>query len=145
LAPLGPLDGLFLRGDVEDPEAAEQLLGLTVRPVGDDGRLGGVVDDNAQVPVIETLRGDQDAGRDQLVVEPPHGVDDLGEVDVLVGGVGLIGRAHDQHVLHGLLLLCPGSPSDPLMHGSNGGTIESTSPRTNSVDRLRSEAVLFWL
>ena len=29
--PLGPLDGLLLRGDVEDVEAAEQLLGLAVR------------------------------------------------------------------------------------------------------------------
>src|SRR5690606_9892245 len=27
---LGPLDGLLLGGDVEDPEAAEQLLGLAV-------------------------------------------------------------------------------------------------------------------
>ena len=51
--PLGPLDGLLLRGDVEDLVAAEQLLRLAVRAVGHDGRLGGVVDDDALRRVVE--------------------------------------------------------------------------------------------
>ena len=61
--PLGPLDGLLLRGDVEDVEAAEQLLRLAVRAVGDDGRLAGEVDDDALGGVVETLRRQQHAGR----------------------------------------------------------------------------------
>ncbi len=107
--PLGPLDGLLLGGDVEDPEAVEQLLGLAVRPVGDDRRLRGVVDDDAVLRVVEPLRGDQHAGLDQLVVELAHRVQDLVEVDVLERVPRLVGGPHDQHVLHRLAPLVPGS------------------------------------
>ena len=124
--PLGPLDGLLLRGDVEDPEAAEQLLGLAVRPVGHDRRLRRVVDDDALGGVVEPLGGDQHAGRDHLVVEPAHGLEDLVEVDVLERREGLVGGPHDQHVLHGCLLCVVGSRADPLTHRSNGDNARST-------------------
>src|SRR6476646_10593784 len=36
--PLGPLDGLLLRCDIKDVVAGEQLLGLSVRAIGDNRR-----------------------------------------------------------------------------------------------------------
>src|SRR5690349_24944150 len=44
---LGPLDRVLDGGDVDQVEAVEQLLGLAVGAVGDDGRLAGEVDDDA--------------------------------------------------------------------------------------------------
>src|SRR6476619_971162 len=42
--PAGPVPGRLLVGHIDDREAAEVLLGLDVRPVGEDGRAAAAVD-----------------------------------------------------------------------------------------------------
>src|SRR5690242_21647628 len=52
-APRGDLQGLVQVGRLDHPEAAELLLGLGVRAVGDDLGAGGVVDDGGAARRLE--------------------------------------------------------------------------------------------
>src|SRR6478672_10188824 len=76
---LCPLDGFLLRRDIENVVAAEQFLGLAVRPVGDNRCLAGKVDDDTFVRIVQTLGRKEDTGTDQLVVELAHALQDLVE------------------------------------------------------------------
>src|SRR5690606_21864611 len=74
---LGPLDRLLLRGHVDHVEAAEQLLRLAVRTVGDHRRLTAEVHHHALGRVIQPFDGDEHARLDQLLVEPARYLEHL--------------------------------------------------------------------
>jgi hypothetical protein len=67
--PLGPLDRLLLRGDVEQEEAPEQFLGLAVRPVRDHRGLAAEVDHDALARIVQPFRHEENAGLDHLLDE----------------------------------------------------------------------------
>src|SRR5215213_4458935 len=102
--PLGPLDRLLFRGDVEQEVAPEQFLGLAVRPVRDHRDLAAEVDHDALVRIVQPCGRDVDAGleqvRDELAGRGHHLVD-VGHH----GRVRLVGAPHDQHVLRHRVLL----------------------------------------
>ena len=56
--PLGPLDRLLLRGDIEQEEAPEQFLGLSVRPVRDHRGLAAEVDHDALARIVQPFGRD---------------------------------------------------------------------------------------
>src|SRR5256714_857762 len=68
--PLSPLDCLLFRGDVEQEEASEQLLGLAVRPVRDHRGLAAEVDHDALARIVQPFCGEENAGLDHLLDEP---------------------------------------------------------------------------
>ncbi len=57
--PLGPLDRLLLRGDIEQEEAPEQFLGLSVRPVRDHRGLAAEVDHDALARIVQPFGRDE--------------------------------------------------------------------------------------
>jgi len=97
---LGDLDRLVHRLGVEHRVAAEHLLGLDERPVGDAGRPHGP----GRLRPLELVAGAQLAGRAPLLVPGA----DLGEPGVELGAARcrLVRGVHDQHhVLHARLLV----------------------------------------
>ena len=67
--PLGPLDRLLFRGDIEQEVAPEQFLGLAVRPVRDHRGLAAEVDHDALARIVQPFGRDEHAGLDQLLDE----------------------------------------------------------------------------
>ena len=63
-------------GQLEDPEAADPLLGLGERAVGDDRLGAGVVDGGRDVDRLETAAEHPDAGVHHLLVDRVHGLED---------------------------------------------------------------------
>src|SRR6266481_1370879 len=77
---LQPLDRLFLRLALPEPEAGDQLLRLGKGPVGDSALLAVEAHPRAVLAGVQALARQHHAGLDQLLVELPH----LGQ-DLLVG------------------------------------------------------------
>src|SRR5271170_1426524 len=71
-ATLDPLDGLFQRLDLPDPEAGDELLGLGEGAVDDGTRLAGEFDACAFGAGMEAIHGEHDASLDELFVELAH-------------------------------------------------------------------------
>ena len=125
-----------LRRDVEDPVAAEQLLGLTVRAVGHDRRLRRVVDDDALGSVVEALGRDQHAGRDHLVVETAHRLEHLFEVERSSNAAYASSVARMISMYFTVLSCAVAGPrSDPLTRRSNGRVRPDRHSGTNSSRR----------
>lgn len=140
---LRDLDRLIHGPDVEDRVAADDLLGLDVRPVGDPGgpHCPGGVRGLELGPSVGQL-----AGRAHLLVPGP----DLGEplpVGLVLGQA--LRRVHDQHhVLHcgSLRSRCParhpltahherGTPAPDTDHEENGSRGKIVTPRRRSAPR----------
>jgi hypothetical protein len=68
-AALDPLDGLFERLDLPEPEAGDEFLAFGEGAVGDDAVLAGEVDAGAFGGGVKTVVAYQDSGFQELVVE----------------------------------------------------------------------------
>src|SRR3954471_23932005 len=102
-APLGPLDGLFHRPDLPDPEPRHQLLRLGEGTVGHRA-LGPIeVDPLAELAGLEPVTGKHDPRLDQLLVEPSHlfehllGAFHLQRIRLCFRLLGSLHQHHDPH------------------------------------------------
>src|SRR3954468_15452323 len=100
---LHPLEHLLAGGDLQDPEARDELLGLGERPVDDRGPAVLVEPDAGALGAgQEPLAGEHHTRLDQLLVVGAH----LGEL--LLGrhaaALGLVAGLDDHHVTHRSLL-----------------------------------------
>lgn len=92
-----PLDRLVLRGDVDDPVAADDLLGFGERPIGDRHLAARAGDAGALCARVQSVQSQEDAGLGQLLVIGIHSPDCLGiRHPVLVLDVG----KHEEHEAH---------------------------------------------
>src|SRR3954447_26995297 len=67
--PLGPLDRLLFRGDIEQEEAPEEFLGLSVRPVRDHRGLAAEVDHDALARIVQPFGREENAALHHLLDE----------------------------------------------------------------------------
>src|SRR5688572_17215439 len=70
--PLHPLDRLFLRFYLDEPEAGDQFLRLGERAVDDRALVPGKLHAGALRARMQPLAGQHDTRLRQLLVEPPH-------------------------------------------------------------------------
>ena len=102
--PLGPLDRLFPRSNLDDPVAADHLLGFGERPV-DHGALGAAeLHPHAFCDRREAVDVEQHAGALQLVVVTAHRFELRRVGDAGVRGGGGLDDHHETH--RGLLGGC---------------------------------------
>src|SRR6266487_5406277 len=95
---LEPLDRLFLRLHLPQPEAGHQLLGLCERSVDHGALTPGEADARALGAILEPLGGEQHAGLRQLLVELPHlGEDLLVRQDALLRVLVRLDQHHESH------------------------------------------------
>lgn len=116
----GPLDGLFLRGEIDDPEPVEHLSQLTIGSIGGNRVVVAEVDDGAFGRVGQSRRVGEDPSVDHRFVVGTHRGDDLFEIGVL-GGIdrGLVGIAHNEHEFHDdsfIIEMSEDLGQDPLTH-----------------------------
>jgi hypothetical protein len=76
--PLDPLDGLFERLDLPEPEAGDEFLAFGEGAVGDRAVLAGEMDAGAFGGGVKTVVAYQDSGFQELVVEFVHVGHELG-------------------------------------------------------------------
>src|SRR5439155_23965193 len=96
--PLDPLDRLFLRLHLPEPEAGHQLLRFGEGPVGHRPLPAGELHARSLGARLEALAGEQHAGFLQLLVELAH----LGQ-DLLIGKdarLGVLVGLHQDHESH---------------------------------------------
>src|SRR4051812_16690496 len=98
------LQGPFLAVAVDDPQAAQVLLGLGVGAVGHHGRPAGDPDHLGVHLVGQAIGADELARLEQLLVEGIGLADDLGEGLRTHRAEGFLVAVDQQHVLHGSLL-----------------------------------------
>src|SRR6516162_7477213 len=75
---LDPLDGLFERLDLPEPEAGDEFLAFSEGAVGDGAVLAGEVDAGAVGGGVKTVVAYQNSGFQELVVEFVHVGHELG-------------------------------------------------------------------
>ncbi len=75
---LGPLDGFFLRLDLDHPVAADAFLGFGEWTVGDLGLAAVVADAHAGGRRLQAVEAEQDAGLGEVLVVFHHLADGLG-------------------------------------------------------------------
>src|SRR5438034_757674 len=106
--PAGPVPRRLIVGHVHDGEAAEVLLGLDVRAVGEDGLAVNRLDTAHRGGPVETTVGeDQDTFSQHLLDHRTDGLALLTQLVRRMVGHPLIVEG-DQVLRHGLLLLVPG-------------------------------------
>src|SRR5215467_715456 len=100
-ASLDPLDGLFERLHLPEPEAGNEFLGLGERAVNDSAVLAGEADNGAFGRGVKTVVAYQNSGFQELVVEFVHVGHELG-----IGGCafGVFRGFDDDHESH---FVCP--------------------------------------
>src|SRR3954471_3995474 len=97
-AALDPLDRLFERLDLDDPEARDELLRLGERAVDDAALVGAEAHARALRARVQALARQHHAGLDQLLVVGAHRGEQL--LARQHAGLGLVGRLDHDHEAH---------------------------------------------
>src|SRR5262249_7283190 len=103
-AALHPIDRLLERGNLPDPEAGDELLGLGEGAVRDDALAPGKLDAGAFGAWLQALAGEHDAGLHQLLVEFAHGRQQF--LARHLAGFGVLRGFDQDHELHGSAPSC---------------------------------------
>src|SRR3954471_4721532 len=97
-AALDPLDRLFLRLHLPEPEAGDQLLRLGERAVGDNAPLAREAHARALAARLQAFAREHDAGLDQLLVVLAHRGEQL--LARHLAGFGILACLDNDHETH---------------------------------------------